>query len=217
MKKIQFGNYNSYDDFNLILNSSEIGSPEPKTKTIEVEGGDSVLDLTELFGRISYKNRKLLFNFTVHNVLQSQFLALFSDIQNKIQGKKVHITLDEDADFYYIGRISMDGFTKDKNIGLINIECDCEPYKYKNEVTIISQAVTDSAVINLQNLKKRVVPTITTDSEMTFAYEIDGTTYSITHSAGTFTVPTLELAEGDNLVTITGTGNVTFSYQEGGL
>lgn len=217
MKKIQFGNYNSYDDFNLILNSAEIGSPEPKTKTIEVEGGDGVLDLTELFGRISYKNRTLLFNFTVHNVLQSQFLTLFSDIQDKIQGKRMHITLDEDAEFYYIGRIATNGFSKDKNVGLINIECDCEPYKYKKEVTTISQDIVESATINLQNLKKRTVPTITIDSEMTIEYEIDGTTYSITHNAGTFTVPTLELREGDNLVTITGTGNVTFVYQEGGL
>ena len=36
-------------------------------------------------------------------------------------------------------------------------------------------------------------------------------------NAGTFTIPTLELVEGNNTVTVTGTGNITFTYQEGGL
>lgn len=217
MKKVQFGNYNSYDDFNLVLSAYEIGSPEPKKKAIEIEGGDGELDLTELFGRISYHNRKLSFSFKLFNVLQSQFPALFSAIQDKIQGQKLHITLDEDADFYYIGRISMDGFSKDRNIGIINVECDCEPYKYKKDTTTLSQAVNGTATVNLKNLKKRVVPTIVTNASMTFEYTVGGTTYRGTHSAGEFMLPTLELTEGDNLVTITGTGNVTFSYQEGGL
>ena len=35
--------------------------------------------------------------------------------------------------------------------------------------------------------------------------------------AGTFTIPTIELAEGNNAVTVIGTGRVTFAYQEGEL
>lgn len=217
MKKVQFGSYNSFDDFNLILSSIKIESPAPKTKTIDVEGGDSVLDLTELFGRISYKNRKITMQFTVYNVSYSQLTALYTDIQNKIQGQKLDISISDDSDFYYVGRLTISAYSTTKNIGSITIVADCEPYKYKKEITTKAQVVNGTATINLQNMKKRVVPTITTNASMSFAYEVGGTTYSGTHNAGVFKLPTLELTEGDNLVTITGTGNVTFAYQEGGL
>ena len=34
---------------------------------------------------------------------------------------------------------------------------------------------------------------------------------------GVYTLPELELTEGDNLVIVTGTGTVTFAWQEGDL
>ena len=66
MKGITFGNYHSYDDFGLILSSKEIGSPEPKIITIDVEGGDGVLDFTEFAGEKKFKNRTLTFHFQNH-------------------------------------------------------------------------------------------------------------------------------------------------------
>lgn len=212
MNQITFGTYRSYDDLYLILNSKTIGSPAPKRNTIDIEGGDGVLDLTEVFGRVSYENRTLNFNFSTV-VVPSQFMTLFSSIQDALHGKRMKITLDEDSNFYYMGRLTVSEFSNEKNIGKINIECDCDPYKYKQNVTVVSQAVNGSATITLQNLKKRVVPTITTNASMTFTF--GGT--SITHSAGTFKLPTLELVEGANTVTVSGTGNVSFSYQEGGF
>lgn len=47
MNGVKFGSYHSYDDFGLILSDKEIGSPEPKIVTIDVEGSDGVLDFTE--------------------------------------------------------------------------------------------------------------------------------------------------------------------------
>jgi hypothetical protein len=38
-----------------------------------------------------------------------------------------------------------------------------------------------------------------------------------TNSAGTYTIPELELVEGDNTVTVTGTGTITFTWQEGSM
>ena len=67
--------------------------------------------------------------------------------------------------------------------------------------------------ITLVNSRKRVVPSITTTDSMTITF---GGTSTIVN-AGTFTIPTLELVEGNNTVTVTGTGNITFTYQEGGL
>lgn len=212
MKQITFGEYRSYDDLSLVLTAKTIGSPEIKTYTVEVEGADGVLDYTEYFGEPKYSNLTHIFEFSTV-VVPSQFMELYSAIKDALHGKKMHIVLDDDPDFYYIGRISVSEFTNEKSIGIISIECDCEPYKYKSDVTTVTKAVSGSMEITLSNMRKRVVPTITTDASFTFAF--GGRT--VTHSAGTFMIPTLELVEGNNTVTVTGTGNVSFTYQEGGL
>lgn len=123
------------------------------------------------------------------------------------------IVLDDDPEYYYVGRLEVSALSKNKNIGQISIECTCEPWKYKELPTVVTQAVNGSASITLINSRKRVVPSITTTDSMTITF---GGTSTIVN-AGTFTIPTLELVEGNNTVTITGTGNITFIYQEGGL
>lgn len=219
MNGITFGSYHSYTDLSLILISKEIEAPDPKTETIDIPGGDGELDFTEFSGEVRYKNRKLTFVF-YYTGAQSGFLTKFSDIQNKLHGKKLHITLDEDSDFYYVGRVSVDKWKADKNIGKITVEANCEPYKYKNAVTtktVMFSASTPYAV-SLTNLKKSVVPLISTDKPTTITW----TGGSASISAGNDQIiPELVLREGTNSLTVTGSSSyytrITFNYQEGEL
>lgn len=146
MKGIMFGSYHSWRDFQLILGSKTIGTPSPKTETIDIPGGDGVLDLTEFFGETKYKNRTLSFEFS-SMVTPSEFMSLFSMVQNALHGKKMTITMDDDPDWYYTGRISVSEWKADRNIGKLTIDCDCEPYKNK----LTSRAVNLCGV-NLLNL-----------------------------------------------------------------
>ena len=212
MKGIKFGNYHSYDDFSLILSQKTIGAPSPKVEAIAIPGGDGVLDLSEFFGEVKYNNRNLSFDFSTI-IPQAGFLDLFSRIQNAIHGQKVQIVLDDDPGWYYIGRVTVPEWKAERNIGKLTIECDCEPYKMKLTETAVSKAVSGSASIILANSRKKVVPVITTTAEMTISFE----GYSGTFSAGTFTIPELELHEGNNTVAVAGTGNISFRYREGGL
>ena len=212
MNQIKFATYKSYDDLYLICTKKTIGSPTAKIATVDVDGGDGVLDYTEYFGETKFNNRQLYFEFETI-VPQSQFPTLYSNILNALNGQKVKIVLDEDPNFYYMGRLAVSDFENSRGVGSITIDCDCEPYKYKKNKTTVTQAVSGSKTITLSNLRKRAVPTITTDATMTFVFG----NYSVQHNAGTFTIPALELVAGDNTVTVTGTGNVTFKYQEGGL
>lgn len=215
MKGITFGTLHSYDDLNLILNSKEVGSPEVKTRTIEIEGADSNLDLTDFFGEAKFENVKHKFQFSTI-VPQAQFLSLFSAVKNALHGKKLRIILDGDPQFYYMGRIHVSNFTNEKSVGIISIECDCEPYKYRLEKTVVSAAITDSAVITLTNNRKRVVPEVLIETDSSIRIEYQGSNIWDLGS-GSYTLPELELAEGENFVTVTGTGTVTFTYQEGSL
>ncbi len=152
MKGIMFGNYHSWNDFQLILASKTIGTPSPKTETIDIPGGDGVLDLTEYFGEPKYGNRKLSFEFS-SVVIPEDFMSLFSMVQNALHGKKMKITLDDDPGWYYIGRISVSEWKVDRNIGKLTIDCDCEPYKYKLEKTVVS-ATLDGTTQNMYDTSK---------------------------------------------------------------
>lgn len=213
MNGVTFGQDHSYDDLSLILNSKEIEAPEPKTDTLEIPGADGEEDFTEYFGAIRYKNRKLTFEFTTI-VPRSQFLELFSSIQNKLHGKKMKIILDDDNNFYYMGRLTCDKWKANKRLGTLNIEANCEPYKYKLYETVINVDVGENPLeIACSNLRRNVVPTFTVDAPMQITF--DGLTYSV--SAGTFQIPDIEFVEGVNIVTVSGQGNIIIRYQEAGL
>lgn len=215
MKGVTFGTYHSYDDFSLVLTSKEIAAPKTKTVKIDVEGADGSIDLTEFFGEPKYEDCTHKFQFSTI-VPQNQFLALFSTIKNAIHGKKLRIVLDDDPGFFYIGRCYVSSFTNDKNIGRISVECDCEPWKYKAAKTVVTQAVNGETTVTLTNIRKRVVPEvlIEADSPLHIVYN----TYNVWDlGGGSYTLPELELKAGENSVSVTGTGNITFSYQEAAL
>lgn len=213
MKGVKFGNYHSYYEWGLILSEKTIGSPEPKTKHVEVEGSDGVLDYTEYHDDVKYKNRSLSFRFKKMNIVPDGFLALFSVVQDALHGKMMQVILDDDPSHYYVGRVKINEWKSSKNIGEIVIEVDAEPYKCKVAETVVKRAVATSATITLSNSRKKVVPVINTDAQFTIAFG----NYSGTFGAGTFTIPELELVEGSNTVTVTGTGNISFVYREGRL
>lgn len=215
MKGVTFGAYHSYDDFSLILSSKEIAAPKTKTVKIDIEGADGAIDLTDFFGEPKYEDCTHKFQFS-SIVPQSEFLTQFSTIKNAIHGKKLGIILDDDPGFFYVGRCYVSSFTNEKNIGKIAIECECEPYKYKAAKTVVTQAINGETTITLSNLRKRVVPEvlIEADSALHIVYE----TYNIWDlGSGSYTLPELELKVGENVVSVTGTGTITFTYQEAGL
>ena len=214
MKGITFGNIHS-SDLQMVLVSKEIGSPEVKVKKIDIEGADSALDLTDFFGEAKYENLTHKFNFSTI-VPQRDFPSMFSAVKNVLHGKKMRVILDDDPLFYYVGRIHVSSFTNDKRIGNITIEADCEPYKYKLHKTIVSTAVDGTKTITLTNGRKRAVPEVRIQSTGSIRIEYQSANIWDLGS-GSYTLPELELVEGENQVTLIGVGTVVFEWQEGDL
>lgn len=212
MKGITFGAFHSYEDLHLILNAKEIGSPNVKTRKIDIEGAHSTLDYTDFFSEPKYDDVKHKFQFSTI-VPQSQFLSLFSAVKNALHGKKMRIILDDDPSFYYVGRPHVSSFTNEKGVGIITVEAECEPFKYKLLKTVVIATVTDSMTVSLTNSRKRVVPEVVIEGGIRIEYK--GNVWDL--GSGSFTLPELELVEGENPVTLTGTGTITFTYQEGSL
>lgn len=213
MKGIKFGNYHSYDDFSLILSQKTIGTPSPKVETIDIPGGDGVLDLTDFFGEVKYNNRNLSFDFSTM-VPPEQFMDLFSRVQNALHGQKMQIILDDDSEWYYTGRITVSEWKAERNIGKLTIDCDCEPFKTRHGDTVIFQAVegTEATVI-LPNGIKPVVPIIDITGNINLTF---GTNFWAL-SEGRYELPAVKLVNGENTILVEGTGTATFTYRERGL
>lgn len=210
MKGVTFGTQHSYNNFSLILSKKTIGSPKPRIKNVEVPESDGYIDLTEYFGEVKYDNRSLKFVFSVVN---GSYESAYSALMNAIHGKSMKITLDDDPNYYYIGRVMINEWTSNPVLQTIEVECDCEPYKYKEYETIIRESIIESKMVGLNNWKKKVVPTFITSATFTIQFG----TISVTQSAGTFIIPSIILEEGSHVITFTGTGTVTIKYQEKGL
>jgi len=212
---ITFGELHSYRDLNLILSEKEVGAPPVKENKLEIEGADGSIDLTEVFGRPTYGDVTLKFAFSTI-VPRSDFLIQYSTVKNALHGKKLRIVLDDDPGFYYVGRCFVSAFTNERGIGRISIDCDCEPYKYKLTKTVVTRTVDGTDNIVLTNGRKRAVPeiTIATNTSLNIVYQ---TVNVWDLGSGSYTLPDLELAHGDNVVTVTGTGTITFAWQEGDL
>lgn len=210
MKGVKFGNYHSYDDFKLILSQKKIGTPSPKTETIDIPGGDGVLDLTDFFGEVKYNNRDLSFEFSTM-VPQSEFMDLFSRVQNALHGQKMQIILDEDAEWFYTGRITVSEWKAEKSIGKLTIDCDCEPFKSRLGDTVIFQMVNESEeTVILSNGTKPVVPIIDITGNINLTF---GTNFwALTE--GRYELPAVRLLNGDNTIIVSGTGTATFTYRE---
>jgi hypothetical protein len=215
MKGVLFGAYHSYKDLHLILSEKEIGAPEVKTHTLDIPGGDGVIDYTDFFGEPKYSNVQHRFTFTTIQP-RTEFLLQYSTVKNALHGKKVRIILDDDPTFFYIGRCEVSSFKNEKGIGTITITCDCEPYKYNLEKTVVYQAVDGVADVLLLNGRKRAVPEVRIESAAGLNIVYGGSNVWDLGS-GTYTLPELELVEGENVVTVTGVGTIVFTWQEGDL
>lgn len=231
MLGVKIGEKHSYDDFGLILSSKVISPPKPQLNLVKVPLRDGSIDLTEsLTDDVKYYDRDITITFTMVDPFNMHSTKM-SQLENYLHGRRMKIIFDDDCSYYYIGRSAVDKVKSNKSMKTIEVKCTVEPYKYavlssadewewdvfdfeEGYITEASEVVIDgTATISIYGNRKRVCPTITSDSSMTLTH--NGTKYNI--SAGTQKLYELILDEGLNELTFTGTGIVTVDYIGGSL
>ena len=136
-----------------------------------------------------------------------------SKIRDALHGQHLKVILEEDSQYYYDGRCEVDTWIDNNSTGTVVVTIDAYPYKLKLEPTVVTVEVSSSEVITLVNMRKSVSPKIYTNSELKIGFE--NNVYIL--SPGIHIFPDLVLKEGNNVMELTGTAYVTFTYQEGGL
>lgn len=212
---ISFDDIHSYYDLNLILSETKIPPATPKTTYIDVPGADGSIDLTESHGEVRYSDRECTFKFTVHPLDISAWEDKQTEVSNLLNGKVFKITLDKDDEFYYQGRCTVKEYTSNKNIKQITVAAKVKPYKYKQNLTIVTAALSSTPkTLNILNGRKSVSPTIECSSNNT-VISFGDATFNL--NAGTHKILDIRFVEGNNQVTVSGSGTVAFRYQEADL
>lgn len=214
-KGISFGDTHSYYDLNLILSEVKIPPAKPKTTYVDVPGADGSLDLTEANGEVRYSDRECTFLFTVHPLDSSTWEEKQTEVSNLLNGRDFKITLDKDDEFYYQGRCTVSGYASDKNVKQITVAAKVKPYKYKQNETRVTAALSSTPkTLNILNGRKSVSPTIECSNDNTSIVFGDAT---FKLNAGTHKILDIRFVEGINNVTVSGSGTVVFCYQEAEL
>lgn len=211
---INFGNKHTYDDWKLVLTNKKLGLPTPKTSSVDVEGADGVIDTSEvLSGEIKFNNRTLTFEFTM-TTPYDEYNELITEISNYLHGRKLKIVLDEDEEYYYIGRCQINEWSSDKRIGKIVIQCDCEPYKYTSTNCISTANISGTTYVKVYGRRMTVTPKIEVDSDMIIV--VDGVDRNLKANRKN-EIPDLFIREGVNTLEFKGKGIAKITYVGGEL
>ena len=215
MNGVYFGEIHSYHDLKLLLAPFAPSPAKPQTNFLKVPGRDGSLDLTEANGEVKFESREFTFTFYMTPDDALTFDERVSKVNDALNGTRCKITLDRDPEYYWLGRCVVNKYTQDKNIGKIVVKATVEPYKLKQNATVVSAALSSAAkTVFVENGRMPSVPVIEcTDSGAVVVFE--GNTYTL--NAGTNKILDIRFKEGSNVLMLSGSGTITFTYQEGAL
>lgn len=147
----------------ILLDGYTLSPPEPKTYTVDIPGGDGVIDLTSsLTGDVAYNNRSQEFTFMV--VEPDSFERVKTDVSNFLHGKSFDYEMTMDPGYTYHGRFTVSEYSHAKYaypglVGAFTISVDAEPYKLKGHMTYRLNA-TGGKMFRLESGRKPVHPVV---------------------------------------------------------
>lgn len=205
---------NSYTDLGLLLRPKKIAPPAPKIIKMAIDGRDGDIDLTEWAGEVRYNDRTFTLSFYMTCALH-EIETRATEIKNWLHGQRVQITLADDAAYYYAARVSVSDARADGGLGLLEMSVTAEPYKYKQAKTVVNAAIDGTKTLALTNDRMSAMPRVTVGTDTSLRIEFETLIWDL--GSGTYDLPELILRMGENAVTVTGNGSVSFEWQEGAL
>lgn len=196
--------------------SVDFPTPQSQTNTIVVPGRNSPIRFTEALGRVSYQPRSFSITLSMLGT-REKYNTMSEVLANRYAGQLTKVVLSEEPELYAIGTLELEpAYDPLTGKGQMVVSCsDGDSYRYHTEETLIQ--VTGGGTVILSNDAMPVVPTVTVTAETALAWNAGGDSFQKSISAGTWTIPELELGAGDNSIVITTEGTVTFRYREGCL
>lgn len=118
---------NTYENWEMYPTSRPfVSPPEVKTNYIDIPGIDGGIDFTEsLTGKAQYGYRKGSWEFML--IPQSDWARVYRDLTNFLHGKIHTVVLEDDPDYQYTGRLSINAWRSEQHNSKIVINYVLDP------------------------------------------------------------------------------------------
>lgn len=141
---------NTWDDWHLIPSSRPlITVPQFKSEYIDIPGANGSIDASTILwatplysatgeiesstyqdGYPTFQNRSGSVEFYVMNDY-GEWYNRYSDAMDYLHGQKMKIILEDEPDYYYTGRMTVNQWRSEKNWSKITLDYNVEPFKYE--------------------------------------------------------------------------------------
>ena len=121
---------NTYDNWHIVATKRpSVVPPKPKTDYVEIPGRSGALDYTDaLTGETVYGNREGSWEFVVLNGYR-EWNVLYNYLLSYLHGKRFKVCLEDDPDYTYEGRLSINEWRSDPHNSYIVIDYVLDPHK----------------------------------------------------------------------------------------
>ena len=129
---------NTWDQFHIVPTSRPfVAAPELKSNEVDVPGSDGSIDLTEApQGRSTYQNRTGSWEFIIMNDFcqpistHMEWYTAYSNIMDYLHGRRFRVVLEDDAAYFYEGRLTVSDYVSENNYSKITIDYNLAPFKW---------------------------------------------------------------------------------------
>ena len=201
--------YDLMEDMDIWVRNYNIGEAEPNTYYVNVPYRDGSLDLSGVFGKNTYKDRRIKCELLI---VAKDYMRAYNELNRLFNGKVCKMILSNE-DYYYEGRVTIGALKSERYKFKSDMEMTAYPYKYKRTETSVEVLASYSGTsITLRNSQMPVKPRFLSGSAVTIA--VGDKTYNLPANAET-QFDDLVLSDTSTEIIVTGTGTVTITYREG--
>lgn len=230
--------YHSYDDWGLyVVNTDYIKEPKQNTNYVSIPGRNGLIDLSEvLTGRPTYASREINIKLAGRRN-KVNWDSVISAFRNNINGRVCRITFDNDAEYYWRGRVDIKDFKSVLSLGTFTVDIpNADPYKYDilsssdpwlwdpfnfetgEIVQEEAHVITGSGTVTIPHGHMPTCPDLVVSDKVsgTFSVTYDGTTYQL--AVGSNKIPAIMVGgDADVALTFNGSATVQIVYRGGSL
>lgn len=214
---MRFGTYNTASNL-WTLSEWHLTDAQYVANFVEVPGRMAgPLDLSAALtdGEPCFGSRTLEATFETSEGTRADRIAQIANMVNTLSGRSMRIVLPDDWNYYLEGRLHVEQLYNDLAHAAVRVTAICEPWLYRMTENYYMQTLqTTEATLTVKNEgRMTVVPRIEIEGSNASALLKFGTA-SWTLGAGTYYLPDLAMAPGDNEITCSGSGDMTLAIRE---
>lgn len=191
---------------------TDMSIPSVRTNYVQIPGRNGDLDLTEIDGSLYYEDVEFTIILQKLCRTSEQVFESVRIVANLFSGQRIKIFLNDDT-YYYDARVDVGKFSKEGLLLMCEVSAKAFPFRLQSAPTVVEAVLTsEEQTLNLSNGTMQVVPSISASAGATITFE--NATYSV--SAGTgIIIPNMVLHSGNNVVKVSGSGTISFTYTQG--